>query len=50
MSSPRDNGPPQRTRRRPEPMPGGWLWVIVLLLFAGVLYVLLNNTAAGSIA
>jgi cell division protease FtsH len=49
MSSPRDNGPPQRTRRRPEPMPGGWLWVIVLLLFGGVLYVLLNNTAAGSI-
>ena len=31
MTSPRETGPPQRPRRRPEPMPGGWLWVVVLL-------------------
>jgi cell division protease FtsH len=49
MSSPRDSGPPPRQRRRPEPMPGGWLWVIVLLLFAGVLWVLLGSTGPTSI-
>jgi cell division protease FtsH len=30
-------------------MPGGWLWVIVLLLFGGVMWVLLGVTSAGTI-
>src|SRR5437870_4433384 len=50
MPSPRESGPQNRPRRRPEPMPGGWLWVIVLLLFGGVMWVLLTYTSPGTIS
>ena len=49
MPAPRESGPHNRPRRRPEPMPGGWLWIIVLLLFAGIIWVLLGVTSAGTI-
>src|SRR5688572_18382851 len=50
MPSPRESGPPNRPRRRPEPMPSGLMWVIVLLLFAGVMWFLLGVTSPGAIS
>src|SRR6266540_3510364 len=50
MSSPRESGPQKPPRRRPEPMPGGWLWVIVLLLFGGVLWIVVGVTSPGTIS
>ncbi len=50
MPSPKESGPQNRPRRRTEPMPGGWLWVIVLLLFGGVMWVLLGLTSPGTIS
>src|SRR6266496_3825269 len=49
MPAPRETGPHNRPRRRPEPMPGGWLWIIVLLLFAGIIWILLGVTSAGTV-
>jgi cell division protease FtsH len=49
MPSPRESGPEKRPRRRPEPMPGGWLWLIVLILFGGFMWVLLSATSPGTI-
>ncbi len=35
MPSPRDpNAPPRKNRRRPEVMPGGWLWLVLLIMLA----------------
>src|SRR5207244_3728557 len=49
MPAPRESGPQNRPRRRPEPMPGGWLWIIVLLLFGGIMWVLLGVSSTGTI-
>jgi cell division protease FtsH len=33
MPAPRDpNAPPSKNRRRPEVMPGGWLWLVLLIM------------------
>ncbi len=45
MPSPREQPTPPRPRRRQDTMPGGWLWVIVLLLLAGVLYFTFGSPA-----
>lgn len=37
MPPPREPASPNRNRRRQENMPGGWLWVVVLLILAAVL-------------
>ncbi len=49
MPAPRESGPQNRPRRRPEPMPGGWLWIIVLLLFGGIMWVLLGVSSTGTV-
>lgn len=44
---PREPGSP-RQRRRPETMPGGWLWIVVLLIFIAIL-VMTFGLSAGNI-
>ncbi len=46
MPSPREQ-PNPRGRRRQDTMPGGWLWIVVLLLLAAVMWITLGsaNTA-----
>ncbi|MBI3822673.1 MAG: ATP-dependent zinc metalloprotease FtsH [Planctomycetes bacterium] len=39
MPSPRDQPRPERRSRRQDAMPSAWLWVVVLLLLCGVLYI-----------
>src|SRR6476659_5963377 len=47
---PRDQpSPPNRSRRRQETMPGGWLWVIVLLLLGIVMWVTVGGPSYGTI-
>src|SRR5437868_5077360 len=48
MPSPREQ-PPQNRKRRQETMPGGWLWVVILFLLAGVMYFTLGFNSAGII-
>jgi len=38
MPAPREQNPNQKNRRRQEAMPGGWLWIVILLLLGGVMY------------
>ena len=38
MPSPREQPPQNRQRRRQDTMPGGWLWIVILFLIAGVMY------------
>src|SRR5438128_18290 len=38
MPPPREPVNPQNRRRRQESMPGGWLWLVILLLLAGILW------------
>jgi len=49
MPSPREQPKPERKSRRQDTMPGGWLWVVVLLLLAVVLYVTFGLPPASSI-
>jgi len=49
MPSPREPLPPNRQRRRQDTMPGGWLWVVILFLLAGVMYFTLGFNSAGVI-
>src|SRR6201999_4231553 len=49
MPSPREQQNPNRSRRRTEGMPGGWLWMVILLLMAVVLYITFGFTSYGSI-
>src|SRR5437016_2644643 len=49
MPSPREQPPSNRNRRRQDTMPGGWLWVVILLLLAGVMYFTLGFNNAGVI-
>jgi cell division protease FtsH len=49
MPSPREQPPQNRNRRRPDTMPGGWLWVVILFLLAGVMYFTLGFNSAGVI-
>ena len=44
--SPREPG--SRQRRRPETMPGGWLWIVVLLIFLAIL-VMTFGLSAGNV-
>ena len=46
MPSPRDQ---QNRRRRQESMPGGWLWVVVVLLLGVVLYITFGIPSTGTI-
>jgi cell division protease FtsH len=39
MPSPREQQNPKGNRRRTEGMPGGWLWIVILLLAGVVLYI-----------
>ncbi len=39
MPSPREQQNPKGSRRRTEGMPGGWLWIVILLLAGVVLYI-----------
>ena len=47
MPSPREQ--PNRSRRRQETMPGGWLWVVILLLITAVLIVTFGFPSYGAI-
>src|SRR5262245_52456840 len=50
MPPPREPYNPQnRGRRRQESMPGGWLWLIILLLAFFVLYFTFAHTGGGNI-
>src|SRR5436190_17993628 len=49
MPSPREQPNPNRNRRRQDTMPGGWLWVVVLLLLGVVLYISFGMTSYGTI-
>ncbi|MBM4071899.1 MAG: ATP-dependent zinc metalloprotease FtsH [Planctomycetes bacterium] len=50
MPPPREQpGPANRNRRRPDTMPGGWLWLVILLVLAGFLYFALGFPSAGII-
>lgn len=49
MPAPREQPPQNRNRRRQENMPGGWLWVVILCLLAGVMYFTLGFNTTGSI-
>lgn len=49
MPSQRDQPNPPRGRRRQDTMPGGWLWVIVLLLLGVVLYITFNFSSVSTI-
>src|SRR6266446_2015361 len=45
MPPPREQQPNagnRKDRRRQEPMPGGWLWIVILLLLAGVMWMTLG--------
>src|SRR5438105_15852753 len=49
MPSPREQPPQNRQRRRQDTMPGGWLWIVILCLIAGVMYFTLGFNSAGVI-
>lgn len=49
MPPPREPGPSHRNRRKPDSMPGGWLWLVILLVLAGFLYFTLGFPSAGII-
>src|SRR5580704_3014215 len=48
MPSPREQ-PNPRSRRRQDTMPGGWLWVVVLLLLAVVLWITVGGPSTGTL-
>lgn len=43
----REQPPGNRNRRRQEPMPAGWLWLVILLLLASVLWFALGFNSPG---
>jgi cell division protease FtsH len=49
MPPPREPSPPNKGRRRQETMPGGWLWLVILLVLAVFLYFTLGFPGAGLI-
>jgi cell division protease FtsH len=49
MAPQREQPNPSRNRRRPDAMPGGWLWLVVLLLLGVVLYITFGFPSLGSI-
>lgn len=50
MPSPREQpNLPNRNRRRPEVMPGGWMWLVLLLLLFGVLFFTIGYPSPGNI-
>src|ERR1043166_3876725 len=48
MPSPREQ-PGPRSRRRQDTMPGGWLWIVVLLLLAVVIWITVGGTSYGTL-
>src|SRR4051812_12420945 len=44
MPSPREQ-PNPRGRRRQDAMPGGWLWIVVLLLLAVVMWITVGGSS-----
>ncbi len=49
MPSPREQPPNPRNRRRQDTMPGGWLWIVVLLLLGVVMWITLGGANYGTI-
>src|SRR5215510_4883278 len=49
MPSPRDPLKTDRKSRRQDTMPGGWLWIVVLLLLTGVLYITFGLPSTSSL-
>ena len=49
MPSPREQQNPNRSRRRTEGMPGGWLWIVILLLGVVVVYIAVGFNGYGTI-
>ncbi len=49
MPSPREPHNPKGSRRRTESMPGGWLWIVILLLAGVVVYISVAWPGYGSI-
>src|SRR5262249_22889761 len=51
MPSPREQPSGKHPKgRRPEVMPGGWLWLVILVLLVGILYLALGFGSGGTIA
>src|ERR1700730_15778970 len=49
MPPPREPSGPNKGRRRQESMPGGWLWLVILLVLAVFLYFTLGFQGGGMI-
>src|SRR5262249_53516241 len=49
MPPPREPVNPQGRRRRQESMPGGWLWLVILVLLFLILYFTLLNPSVANI-
>ncbi len=50
MPSPRERQtPPTKQQRRPDVMPGGWLWLVILVLLVGILYLALGFGSSNQI-
>src|SRR5262249_46098738 len=49
MPSPRDQSKPERRARRQDTMPGGWLWIVVLLLLGAVIYITFGFPSTSSL-
>jgi cell division protease FtsH len=49
MPPPREPTNPGRPRRRQDPMPGGWLWVVVLLVLAVIMIMTFSSPNYGTI-
>jgi cell division protease FtsH len=51
MPPPREqHGPSNRNRRRQEGMPGGWLWIVILVFLVAILYFTILPPSAGLVA
>jgi cell division protease FtsH len=49
MPSPREPLKPERRSRRQDTMPGSWLWVVILLLLLGTIYITFGLPSTSSI-
>ena len=50
MPSPREQPSPNNRRRRPDVMPGGWLWLVILVLLVGILWMALGIGGGNTIS
>src|SRR3954447_7931835 len=49
MPPSREQPNPNRNRKRQDTMPGGWLWVVIMLLVGVVLYITFGMSGFGTI-